>query len=292
MKITKYIASAMLMLTAAASFTVNAAETEDVTTYEYVVIDGKAIITNVSTSEKSFDVPYAIEDGDSTYEVIGIKDWAFALCENLEIVNVPDSLTIANTGNVAFLTSSAVMDFMDNELSDTATTDDVLKYIAQKADYKNGNFTDADLAELSVKLNNKLEMIDLSVANTVEGKVMTLLKNVDQMNLSPELQNKFNIWIATITYDGLTLCGNENSEMHEYAIGREFLGMKFKSSSELLHGDANGDGKFNVRDAAYVASSVAAGKQLEVNIATDYNQDGKVNVRDAAAMARALSGSN
>ncbi len=293
MKFTKFIAvaGAISMLASAIPFAVSAEETATEAVLEYTVVDGKAVITNVETDAEEFDIPAVIEEGEATYEVIGVEDWAFSLCENLAVVNVPDSLTLNNTGNVAFLTSSAVMNFMDNELGNAATVDDVVKYVADKANYKNGNYTDADLADVAVKLNNKLSMVDLSTANTVEGKVMTLLKNVDQMNLNADLQNNFEIWIATITYNGLTLCGNEGIEMQTYAAAREMLGMKYEVASdvELVKGDANGDGKFNVRDAAFIASAVAKATELEVNIANDYNEDGKVNVRDAAAMARDLS---
>lgn len=54
-----------------------------------------------------------------------------------------------------------------------------------------------------------------------------------------------------------------------------------------VRGDANGDGKLNVRDAAFIASALAKGKLI--NSAGDYNGDGKVNIRDAAAIARDLS---
>lgn len=290
MKVKKYlaVASAISMLAAAIPFSVNAEET--VAAPEYRVVEGNAIITNVETDKTKYEIPSTIVDGEKTYNVIGVDDFAFALCKNLEVVVVPDSLTIENTGNVAFLTSSAVMNFMDKELADTASADDIIKYIAAKANYKNGEeLTDDDIAEAAVKLNQKLNMVDISVASTVEGKVMTLLKNVDQMNLSDDLQNSFNVWVATITYNGLTLSGSENSPMKDYAAGRKMLNMNYEIANSLIKGDANGDGKFNVRDAAFVASNIAKGIKLEVSVATDYNGDGVVNVRDAAAMARALA---
>ena len=54
-----------------------------------------------------------------------------------------------------------------------------------------------------------------------------------------------------------------------------------------VKGDANGDGKFNARDAAFIANALAKGHVI--NSAGDYNGDGKVNIRDAAAIACALS---
>jgi hypothetical protein len=64
-----------------------------------------------------------------------------------------------------------------------------------------------------------------------------------------------------------------------------------EGSSDHLIGDANQDGKVNVRDAAYIAKALATGTvdKLPCSICADYNQDGKVNVRDAAAIAKMLA---
>lgn len=51
--------------------------------------------------------------------------------------------------------------------------------------------------------------------------------------------------------------------------------------------DINGDKKSDVRDCAYLASSLAKGEKL--NYKADYNTDGNVDVRDAAAIAQELS---
>ncbi len=58
-------------------------------------------------------------------------------------------------------------------------------------------------------------------------------------------------------------------------------------SASAVRGDATGDGVVNVRDAAFIASSLAQGKALSTSI--DYNGDGVVNVRDAAAIAKDIS---
>ena len=56
-----------------------------------------------------------------------------------------------------------------------------------------------------------------------------------------------------------------------------------------LKGDANNDGKLDVRDAAYIARLLANGKGKEIPPIADFNGDGTVNVRDAAAIARFLA---
>ena len=58
-------------------------------------------------------------------------------------------------------------------------------------------------------------------------------------------------------------------------------------------GDANKDGKVDIRDAAFIAQMLSKQKadQLDKTLA-DYNKDGKVSIRDAAALAIYLSGKN
>lgn len=256
--------------------------------YTYRIDDeGNAIITDVNVEGKSFIVPESITKDGVTVPIVGIDDFAFGKCDNLETVYVPNSLTVKDTGNAAFVTSTALVDFLDKELGTAANFDDFLRYIAIQAHYKNGNFTEADLAEMAVKAEKKLKQIDLSGEDTLKGKIMTLIRNVDKMDLSDRIRNYFAIWIATITYNGLVLSGSYDAPMRDYASARELLNMKYELMEYIL-GDANNDGKFNIRDAAFVASNVAKRITIE-NPAGDYNKDGIVNIRDAAAMAKALA---
>ena len=56
-------------------------------------------------------------------------------------------------------------------------------------------------------------------------------------------------------------------------------------------GDANKDGKVDIRDAAYIAQVLSRKKPGTLETATaDFNKDGKVNIRDAASIAKYLSG--
>jgi len=64
-----------------------------------------------------------------------------------------------------------------------------------------------------------------------------------------------------------------------------------ETPEDILYGDANEDGKLNVRDAAFIASKLAGGHSDELTDISDINADGKVNVRDAAFVAAYLAGS-
>ena len=54
-------------------------------------------------------------------------------------------------------------------------------------------------------------------------------------------------------------------------------------------GDANSDGKTNVRDCAVIANASAKGTAEDLPDTADYNKDKKKNVRDAAALSKDLS---
>ncbi len=59
------------------------------------------------------------------------------------------------------------------------------------------------------------------------------------------------------------------------------------SAASTLKGDANGDGKISIKDAAYIARCLVSRQELD-DIA-DYNGDGKVTIRDAATIASDLA---
>ena len=86
-----------------------------------------------------------------------------------------------------------------------------------------------------------------------------------------------------------TIYGANGSTAQKYAetYNRDFQPLDGGDSS--LAGDANQDGKVNVRDAAFIASTLAQGKGDTLPITADFNNDKKVNVRDAAAIANYLA---
>lgn len=283
-------AGALSLLASAIPFTgVSADDTAD---FNFEVKNGGVVITewnDITATEAT--VPATVTVDGEELDVIGIADYAFGLCEDLAVINVPDSLTIDAMENMSFMTSAMVMNYLDAELADTSSTDEIIKYIATKADYKDGNWTDKDLAELTVKLNNHLNKVDISVASTVEGKVITLMKNIDDMGFSQKNLDKFAIWETGIPYTGLTLKGKTGTEIEEYANAKN---IDFEAAESYILGDADGDGKFNVRDCSWLARQIANGNvegnkvNGVVNEAADYDKSGSINVRDVSSMARAL----
>ena len=59
--------------------------------------------------------------------------------------------------------------------------------------------------------------------------------------------------------------------------------------SDIVPGDANGDGEVSVRDASLIARMLAEKRISELPLSADFNGDGEVSVRDAAAIAAALA---
>ncbi len=68
-----------------------------------------------------------------------------------------------------------------------------------------------------------------------------------------------------------------------------FSGSVTIKDEPAVKGDANEDGKLNVRDCAFIANKLSKGKADELPSHTDFNSDGKINVRDAAAIAKSLA---
>lgn len=76
--------------------------------------------------------------------------------------------------------------------------------------------------------------------------------------------------------------GSNNSELVDTAVSDLVFTVGAGSSDDILWGDANLDGKVNVRDCATIASALAKGQGDKLPVNADYNRDDKKNVRDAA----------
>lgn len=61
------------------------------------------------------------------------------------------------------------------------------------------------------------------------------------------------------------------------------------SSGSYKLGDANQDGKVDIRDAAYIARMIANGYGSSLPSSANYNKDKVANIRDAAALARDIA---
>ncbi len=100
-------------------------------------------------------------------------------------------------------------------------------------------------------------------------------------------------YFNTLGTDETIIKGYVDSTAYKYAEAHSVTFMDVESETVYefgqQSGDANGDGKVNVRDAAYIAAKLAHGKADELSSFADFNGDGKINVRDAAAIAKFLA---
>ncbi|MGN0612295.1 MAG: dockerin type I domain-containing protein [Porcipelethomonas sp.] len=82
-------------------------------------------------------------------------------------------------------------------------------------------------------------------------------------------------------------------EINERTIGlasdTDGDGIYENKKTVTIFGDANEDGIFNVRDAAFIAEKLAKGDSESLPEISDYNDDGAVNIRDGASIARYLA---
>ncbi|MBQ3567227.1 MAG: hypothetical protein IJA12_08610, partial [Oscillospiraceae bacterium] len=149
------VAAASALISSALPFSVNAEDESSVLCYR--ITDNSAIVTDcLATDAETVTIPDSIVADGVSYTVTGVDDFAFGYCDNLSVVNVPSTLKSDFMGNIAFQTASSIVDFMNNELGEDATTEDVVLYVAEKINYKNGNYTEADVEEINQKLMSHL----------------------------------------------------------------------------------------------------------------------------------------
>ena len=127
--------------------------------------------------------------------------------------------------------------------------------------------------------------LDMSVGDRILLKIFGYEGTVQWVYSDPK--------IALVDENGYVEAVGEGSTTVYAVYGNGILScsvtVEGTGTSETTIGDANGDGKLDVRDAAYIARMLAGGQGDEIPLTADFNGDGQVNVRDAAAIARFLA---
>lgn len=264
--------------------------------FTFRTVEAGAIITGVENVADATEltIPAEVVDGENTLAVVGVDNLAFADLTTLAVVNAPSSLTIANMGDVAFVTKTSIAAYLEAELGmnpyevTVDNKDAVVNYVATEFKYndKEADWTAEELEEVAVKFQNKAKLAGATEDMNVVDAVALMIKNEAAMNLSESTAAKFDLWVNSITYTNMTALAEEGTEAATYIEGKALLGLK---SSVALLGDANLDGEVNVRDCAAIAKALAKGEADTLPACADYNEDGEISVRDAAALARALA---
>ena len=230
----------------------------------------------------------SIEIPDS---VTSIGDYAFCYCTSLASIEIPDS--VIKIGESAFLDTALLENQTGIKYADTWVVEfDCVAWVAEygrtaPVEIKKGTRGIADRA-FDFALN--LEIIDIpdsvvSIGRTAFSRCFILesitIRNPDCI-IYDDGDTIFNYEDPenSYYYNGV-IYGYENSTAQKYA---DKYGRKFALIGKT--GDADGNGKTDIIDAAFIAKRVA---QRKVNLLpewVDYNNDGKVNIADAAAIAR------
>lgn len=237
-----------------------------------------------------------------------IDDYTFAYCSMLESIILPKNLK--TLGSSAFSSSGIELIKFDENIKTIGSTcflnckslEDV--YITNPDNWCNIAFSN-EYANPMCYANNLY--VNGEIANTITLKDTTekikqyafysceSLEKIFITNKDCKIVNDQDTIIETATIYGYT-----NSTAQEYAeeYNRNFVAIDEPTQTTVIEptepnetsmGDANDDGKINVRDCAFIASALAKGLNNTLSDAADFNNDGKVNVRDAAAIAAALA---
>ena len=200
----------------------------------------------------------------------------FKDCSELETVTFPDSLRAIH-----------VLDFYN---CDSLTSVTIPKNVKVYDDV----FGDCDnLKEVTIS-----EGCSLNAQEDCGGRTMVSFFNCENLEKVTVLEDNLSeLWFGkdwSDEYGGyqdisnITIYGHSGTQTEKTAKEK---GYKFEviDDTSAPVGDANGDGKLNVRDAAYIAKMLAQGKADELPESADFNGDGNINVRDAAAIAKFLA---
>ena len=281
----KFLATAAAVsMLASASAVVNADEaiSFNTTTCEHGVIiesvvNGDALETIV--------VPAEI-DGAA---VVGVADFAFADLDALVTIDTMSAtnLTAEHVSTVSFTTKASLTDYFVALFGEDATEEEVLTYGANEVYGDKEAWTAEELADVKTKIAAKAELAgttipeDLSDVNALTEAAAVMLQNEEAMNLTQTTSDNLAVWETTVPNDMASIIYDPESPIASI--------IDAIPSIAILLGDANLDGKVNVRDAAFIASKLAKAEGDDLTAEADFNEDGKLNVRDAAAIATALA---
>lgn len=254
------------------------------------------------------------ENNEIKSGTVGIADGAFDSCTRLTQVTIPDDvLYIGNNafngcsklskfsgaakvktiGSYAFSGCTTITDF---GISDTVTSIGVGAFASCTG--LNTVTISKNITEVPLRAFNgcsKLLSVELSekVANIGEEAFngCNSLKNITIANKDCEIFDKDST-IGGTADTKITAPKGSKAENYAKIYNRLFneLTSVTPPTPTYPRGDANKDGKTNVRDAAHIARYAAEGKLKDLDIAVaDYNNDGSITIRDAAALARDIA---
>lgn len=266
---------------------------------------------------RAFEDCYSLEKIELPSTVTRIGESAFNVCRSLKEINIPQGVT--EIGRNAF----GVCAFESITLPQGVTRieDDTFRYCKNLKEIKFGDniqyitagaFTETPLyvddnwqetefyldycflfydhtsaKEYTVKDGTRV-MGDNAFRNFYDLEVLNIPESVEYI-----CDSVFDgpIDLKKINFGGSELQWNAMIQSADTGLEKSVT-VNFAEESRYILGDANLDGKLNVRDATAVQKHMAKlqlleGKALEL---ADFNSDGKINIKDATAIQKHIAG--
>lgn len=214
--------------------------------------------------------------------LIKIENHAFSRCSKLSVLDIPD--TVTEIGTHAFYESEALI---------SANIPGGVKLIDAYTFSRCSS-----LAEITI---NNPECVIEDSASTISNKIDDFgnaeftgiiygYKDSTAQAYAEKYGYTFeSLGEAAVTTTAMTTSASTTTTTTKTTVSTTVSTTVAAEDDNTLRGDANLDGKVNVRDCAFIASALALGNADKLPENADYNEDDKVNVRDAAAIASYLA---
>lgn len=228
--------------------------------------------------------------------VLYVGDYAFADCTDLSVVTIPES--VKTVGDYAFAGCSSIVELpVPNSISlmGAGVFKDCTKLAEINIPTSIEILRESSFENCSNLLNIKIPA-NVTTIEQLAFKNCASLKKVEILNSEAVITDSpMTFSNSETTYEGeIHGFAGSTAEKHANTYSITFVSLTDSEpdlpTSTSEKGDANADGKVNVRDAAFIASKIAKGQGNELPDNADFNSDSKVNVRDAAAIAVFVAG--
>ena len=260
----------------------------------------------ISIGECTFNNCTSLKQINISDSVLEIKRNAFAGCEGLESVTIPDSvneigmeafylcdnlesITIENSECEIYDSRRTISNSLDYDVDDYyyyfsgiiyGYENSTTQAYAEKYDYAFESLGDAPI--------QTTPSVTTAVTTTT---ITTTTTTTTKTNVSETTQAGESTTAAPLTTTSLETTNTTNTTATTVSTFVTSAITTTATGTTRPTGDANGDDKMTVSDAAFIARMLA--KRITISIDenpyADYNGDGKVTVADAAAIARYLA---
>lgn len=236
----------------------------EVTSDELNLLDGKIEVINTKITNENIIYDQIDSNNDGNYDYLTVVGWdETATLNDVSIPNTVNGLSVTSIAENAFKECNTLRKIVIPENVSSIGVD---------------SFEDCNNLTSITILNKKCLINGISNAKIIGYKNSTAETYARNKNLIFEpLDDPQTTSTTTSTSEAITSTTTVTSVSTTDDI------------SDYEKGDANEDGKVNVRDCAYIANMISKGQSNALPTSADYNDDGTCNVRDAAALARDIA---